>query len=115
MSNLGNGVCDHFTSDDVVCPPNIHIGLLTVVAADNIYYNPRTAISKKSCPGAKISLMQQHCSDDFEGSILGTLITDQSTSGKVEYPNYLLNPVYLLEYTVFCQVMHASAIWNSQY
>ena len=71
MSNLGNGVCDHFTSDGVVCPPNMCSGLLTVVAADNniIYYNPRTAISKNSCPGAKISLMQQHCSDDFEGNI----------------------------------------------
>ena len=51
MSNLGNGVCDHFTSDGIDCPPNMHSGLLTVAAADNVYYNHRTAISKNSCPG----------------------------------------------------------------
>jgi len=62
-------VHDHFTPDGVVCPPNMHSGLLTVATADNIYYNPRTAISKNSCLGAKISLMQQHCSDYFEGNI----------------------------------------------
>ena len=40
----------------------MYSGLLTVATADNINYNPSTA-------GAKISLMQQHRSDDFEGNI----------------------------------------------
>ena len=65
-----NGVCDHFTSDGIVCPPNMYGGLLTVAAADNIYYNPMQHCHIKGLfRGAKISLMQQHCSDDFEGNI----------------------------------------------
>ena len=55
MSNLGNGVCDHFTTDGVVCPSNMRSGLLTAAAADNIYFNPKAAISKNSCPDISCS------------------------------------------------------------
>jgi len=63
-SDLGNGVCDCFALDSVVCPCS---GLFTVAAADNIDYNLSAVIAKDSFHGTEISLMQ-HCSDDFEGN-----------------------------------------------
>ena len=45
-SDLGNGVCDQFALDGVVCPPKMRSGLFTVAAAENIDYNPSTAIAE---------------------------------------------------------------------
>ena len=84
-NDLGNGVCDRFTLEGVVCPPKMRSGLFTVAAVDNIDYNPSAATAKDSFHGTGISLMQ-HCSDDFEGYNRGTLIIDQSTSGKAIAP-----------------------------
>ena len=57
-SDLGNGVCDQFALNGVVCPPKIHSG----VAVDNVDYNP-VLLQQDSL----ISLMQ-HPSHEFEGS-----------------------------------------------
>ena len=56
-SDLGNGVCDQFALDGVVCPPKMCSGLFTVAAADNIDYNPSAATAKDSFHGTGISLM----------------------------------------------------------
>ena len=77
-SDLGNGVCDQFALDGVVCPPKIRSGLLTVAAADNIDYNPNAATARDSFHGTGISLMQ-HPSHEFEGNNQGILIIDQTT------------------------------------
>ena len=63
-SDLGNGVCDQFVLNDVVCSPKMGSGLLTVAAADNFDYNPSVATAKILLG---ISLMQ-HTSHEFEGS-----------------------------------------------
>ena len=66
-SDLGNGVCDQFALDGVVCPPKMRSGLFTMAAADNIDYNPSAATAKGSFHGTEISLMQ-HPSHEFEGN-----------------------------------------------
>ena len=47
-SDLGNGVCDQFAVDDVVCPLKICSRLFTVVAPNNIDYNQTSAAAKDS-------------------------------------------------------------------
>jgi len=50
-SDLGNGVCDRFALDGIVCPPKMCCGLFKVAAADNIDYNPSAATAKDSFHG----------------------------------------------------------------
>ena len=50
-SDLGNGVCELFTLDGVVCLS----GLFTVAAVDNIDYIPSAATAKDSFHGTGIS------------------------------------------------------------
>jgi len=46
--DLGNGVCNHFTLNGVICPSKMLSGLFTVAAANNIDYNP-SATTTKDC------------------------------------------------------------------
>ena len=84
-SDLGNGVCDQFALDGVVCPPKMRSGLFTVAAADSIDYNLSAATAKDSFHGTGISLMQ-NLSHIFEGNNRGVLIINQTTSGKAIAP-----------------------------
>jgi len=76
-SELGNSVCERFELNGVVCPPKMHSGLFTVVAVDNLDYNPSAATAKDSFHGTGISLMQ-HPSHIFKGHDRGVLIIDQT-------------------------------------
>ena len=77
-SELGNGVCERFELDGVVCPPKMRSGLFTVAAVDNLDYNPSATTAKDSFHGTGISLMQ-HPSHIFEGHDRGVLVIDQTT------------------------------------
>ena len=57
-SDIGNGVCERFVRDGLLCPPKMHSGLFTTAAVDNIDYNPSSATAKDSFHGTGISLMQ---------------------------------------------------------
>ena len=52
-SDIGNGVCEWFVRDGLVCPPKMHSGLFTTAAVDNIDYNPSyatfMALESRSC------------------------------------------------------------------
>ena len=85
-SDLGNGVCERFELDGVVCPPKMRSGLFTVAAVDNLDYNPSATTAKDSFHGTGISLMQ-HPSYTFGGHDRGVLIIDQTVShGKIITP-----------------------------
>ena len=77
-SDIGNGVCERFVRDGLVCPPKMHSGLFTTAAVDNIDYNPSSATAKDSFHGTVILLMQ-HPSHDFVGHARGVVIIDQTT------------------------------------
>ena len=47
-SDIGNGVCEQFVRDGLVCPPNMRSGLFTTAAVDNIDYNLSSATAKDS-------------------------------------------------------------------
>ena len=78
-SDLGNGVCERFELDGVVCPPKMRSGLFTVAAVDNLDYNPSATTAKDSFHGTGISLMQ-HPSHTFGGHDRGVLIIDHTVS-----------------------------------
>lgn len=78
-SDIGNGVCERFTIDGVVCPPKMRSGLFTMAAVDNIDYNPSSATAKDSFHGTGISLMQ-HPSHEFAGHDRGVAVINQTPS-----------------------------------
>ena len=77
-SDIGNGICERFVRDGLVCPPKMRSGLFTTAAVDNIDYNPSSATAKDSFHGTGISLMQ-HPSHDFVGHDRGVVIINQTT------------------------------------
>ena len=78
-ADIANGVCQQFAADDVVCPPKMQKGLLTVAAVDNIDYNPSSATAKDSFHGTSISLMQLP-THETSGFDRGVLVINPSTS-----------------------------------
>jgi hypothetical protein len=78
-SDIANGVCERFTIDDVVCPPNMRQGLFTTSAVDNIDYNPSSATANDSFHGTGISLIQ-HPSHQFAGLDRGVLVINHTNS-----------------------------------
>ena len=66
QSDIANGVCQGYEMEKIVCPPNMHRGLFTIAAVDNIDHNPSSASAKDYFHGTGISLMQ-HQSQSFHG------------------------------------------------
>ena len=56
---LANSICTHFSTNKVVCPPQLHHDRFTVAAADNIDHNPSSTTAKGSFHGTGVSLFQQ--------------------------------------------------------
>ena len=92
-SDIGNGVCERFVRDGLVCPPKVRSGLFTTAAVDNIDYNPSSATAKDSFHGTGISLMQ-HPSHYFVGHDRGVVIINQTKL--LKYTNV---PPAWLQYT----------------
>ena len=65
-TELGNKVCHHYETKDVVCPPELKCGLFTTAAIDTIDHNPSATSSHDSFHGTGISLFQ-HLTDTFAG------------------------------------------------
>eukprot|EP00112_Aurelia_sp_Birch-Aquarium-sp1_P002123 Seg1231.2 transcript_id=Seg1231.2/GoldUCD/mRNA.D3Y31 product="hypothetical protein" protein_id=Seg1231.2/GoldUCD/D3Y31 len=57
-SSLQNSICKLYEKEQVVCPPNLKLGLYTVAALDNIDHNPSSTMAKESFHGTGISLFQ---------------------------------------------------------
>ena len=75
-SYIGNGVCQRFSVEDVVCPPKLRHGLFTTGAVDNIDHNPSSATVKDSFHCTGISLMQ-HPSHTHGGIDRGVLVISE--------------------------------------
>ena len=58
-TQLGNGVCQQYQTENVVCPLKLRKELFTVAAVDNIDHNPSSTTAKDSFHGTGISLFQQ--------------------------------------------------------
>lgn len=57
-TDIGNGVCDQFEKNNLVCPPKLRCGLFTTSAVDNIDHNPSSTTALGSFHGTGISLFQ---------------------------------------------------------
>ena len=53
---MGNNVCEKYQREQAVCPPNLHQGLFTTAAIDNIDHNPSSMTATDSFHGTGISL-----------------------------------------------------------
>ncbi|KAK3753825.1 hypothetical protein QZH41_005373 [Actinostola sp. cb2023] len=52
---LGNELCRRYEEDNVVCPPNLRLGVFTTSAVDNIDHNPTSTTARDSFHGTGIS------------------------------------------------------------
>ncbi len=57
-NEISSSVCNFYELQDVVCPPQLHRGLFTTAAVDNIDHNPSSNTSTDSFHGTAISLFQ---------------------------------------------------------
>ena len=85
---LGNSVCRRYHKEQVVCSPNLHIGLFTTSALDNINHNPSSTMACDSFHSTSISMFQ-HATADVPGTscsnmLIATSITATSTSKNVD-------------------------------
>ena len=80
-TDIGNGVCERFRIDGVVCPPKMRSSVFTSAAVDNIDYNPTSATAKDALHGTGISLIQ-HLATQSEGHDRGVVIINESSSNK---------------------------------
>ena len=80
-TDIGNGVCERFRIDGVVCPPKMRSSVFTSAAVDNIDYNPTSATAKDALHGTGISLIQ-HLATQSEGHDRGVVIIIESSSNK---------------------------------
>ena len=55
---LATGVCQHFAEIGLVCPSQLHHGLFTTGALDNLDHNPSNTTATDSFHGTGISLFQ---------------------------------------------------------
>ena len=78
-SDIGNGVCECFKTDGVVCPPKMRSSVFTTAAVDNIDYNPTSATANEALHGTGISLIQ-HPTDQSEGHDRGVVVLNPSSS-----------------------------------
>ncbi|KAK3736786.1 hypothetical protein QZH41_011732 [Actinostola sp. cb2023] len=60
---LGNELCRRYEEDNVVCPPNLRLGVFTTSAVDNIDHNPTSTTARDSFHGTGISIFQSITSD----------------------------------------------------
>ncbi|KAL9954824.1 hypothetical protein ACROYT_G042404 [Oculina patagonica] len=66
-TDLGNAVCRQYQEEKVVCPPNLHSGLFTTSAVDNIDHNPSSTSARDSFHGTGISMFQ-HSTAEVPGN-----------------------------------------------
>ena len=79
---MGNGVCQRFHLEQVVCPPMLKGGVFTSAAVDNLDHNPSATTANDSFHGTGISLLQHPVSAD-EGVQNAIVITGNAGSRSV--------------------------------
>ena len=57
-TSLANTVCRSYEEQNLVCPLQLHMGVYTVAAVDNIDHNPSSSTAQGSFYGTGISLFQ---------------------------------------------------------
>ena len=72
-AELGNGTCQRFQMEKVVCPPKLRSRVFTTSAVDNIDHNPSSTTAHDSFHGTGISLIQ-HPDYDNQGTDRGIVI-----------------------------------------
>ena len=87
---LANAVCTRFESDGIVCPTNLHRGLFTVGALDNIDHNPSSTSAQGSFHGTGISVFQ-FPSSSSHGMTREPLQINPESTGKCSLPESYTN------------------------
>lgn len=72
-AEMGNGVCQNFLVENVVCPPKFWGEIFTTAAVYNIDHNPSSTTAYDSFHGTGISLLQ-HPDHDSQGTDRGIVI-----------------------------------------
>ena len=89
-TELGNSVCRRYHEENVVCPPNLRMGLFTTAAVDNIDHNPSSTTAQDSFHGTGISMFQ-HATAELPGDERPSIVLEQTVTGGtksvVELPN----------------------------
>ncbi len=80
-AEMGNGVCDNFLLDNVVCPSKLRGDVFTSAAIDNIDHNPSSPTAHDSFHGTGISLIQ-HPDHDSQGRDRGVIVIRGSSDVK---------------------------------
>lgn len=80
---MNNYVCKQYNRDGVVCPLNLHQGLPTSGAIDNIDHNPSSTTASGSFHGTGISLFQHPSQDNHGHDRREHGILEQSTTAKM--------------------------------
>ena len=57
-ATVTNVLCEQYAEDNVVCPPELHSGVFTTAAIDNIDHNPSSTTAVEAFHGTGISLIQ---------------------------------------------------------
>ena len=65
-TQLGNGVCQQYQTENVVCPLKLRKELFTVAAVDNIDHNPSSTTAKDSDEGSLPEIVQYGPSSRFK-------------------------------------------------
>ena len=88
-AEMGNGVCENFVMEKVVCPPKLRGDVFTSAAVDNLDHNPSSTTAQDSFHGTGISLLQ-HPDCDSQGTDRGIVIMSGPSNVKAvgHLPNY---------------------------
>ena len=78
-TDLGNAVCHCYQEENVVCPCNLRLNLLTTAAVDSIDHNPSSITAQDSFHGTGISMFQ-HTTTEIPGSSWGCVNISQTTA-----------------------------------
>ena len=63
-NSLATSICDQYKKDGIVCPSQLHKGVFTVGAFDNLDHNPTSTTAEGSFHGTGISIFQQPTKND---------------------------------------------------
>ena len=88
-AEMGNGICENFLQENVVCPPKLRGDVFTSAAIDNIDHRPSSTTAHDSFHGTGISLLQ-HPDCDSQGTYRGVVIIRSPSNVKAvgHLPSY---------------------------
>lgn len=96
-NQLATGVCQHIAEIGLVCPSQLHHGVFTIGALDNLDHNPSSTTATDSFHGTGISLFQYLSSSSEYQNINAILLPASRTQKNHQLPDdYTIVPAVVL-------------------